>query len=342
MTKTAKISYVFIVLVLLLVCVLHLATPFLTMLFAYFALTKLRFGQSKGLAVTLFLILVLVLGYGSYYFLKQAYVALPHIMENTINKMTEFAAKHEFDLPFKDYESFKELARETITEEATTEKVAGIGKYAKNALIEVVAFLIGIVSAVSLYVNARFQLEPESELVKGNLYLETWTAIAERFRLFYQSFATVMGAQMIISGINTIFTAIFLLCLYWLGTAFPYATVLIVLTFLCGLLPIIGNLISNTLIVGVAFTLSPKLALLALAFLVGLHKLEYFLNSKIIGHRIRNPMWLTLLGLIVGEKLMGVPGMILAPVVLHYIKVEASRSKVSDLADQRSLPPSQS
>ena len=44
-------------------------------------------------------------------------------------------------------------------------------------------------------------------------------------------------------------------------------------------------------------------------------------------------MWLTLIGLIVGEKLMGIPGMILAPVVLHYIKMEASRNKAAtDLA----------
>ena len=64
---------------------------------------------------------------------------------------------------------------------------------------------------------------------------------------------------------------------------------------------------------------------MALIFLIAIHKLEYFLNGKIIGGRIHNPMWLTLLALIVGEKLMGVPGMILAPVVLHYVKVEASR-----------------
>ncbi|MEI9959849.1 MAG: AI-2E family transporter [Limisphaerales bacterium] len=102
------------------------------------------------------------------------------------------------------------------------------------------------------------------------------------------------------------------------------------LTFLCGLLPIIGNIISNTLIIGVGFTISPQMALVALIFLVIIHKLEYFLNSKIIGRRIKNPMWLTLIGLVLGEKLMGIPGMILAPIVLHYIKVEASRNKVSE------------
>jgi len=76
------------------------------------------------------------------------------------------------------------------------------------------------------------------------------------------------------------------------------------------------------------------MAFIALIFLVVIHKLEYFLNSKIIGDRIKNPMWLTLLGLVLGEKLMGIPGMILAPVVLHYIKVEASRNKVSDLTSE--------
>jgi predicted PurR-regulated permease PerM len=44
-------------------------------------------------------------------------------------------------------------------------------------------------------------------------------------------------------------------------------------------------------------------------------------------------MWLTLLGLLLGEKLMGIPGMILAPVLLHYIKVEASRNTLEDFPD---------
>ena len=71
-----------------------------------------------------------------------------------------------------------------------------------------------------------------------------------------------------------------------------------------------------------------RMALGALAFLIAIHKLEYFLNSKIIGERIKNPVWLTLIALILGERLMGIPGMILAPVVLHFIKVEASSIKI--------------
>ena len=94
-------------------------------------------------------------------------------------------------------------------------------------------------------------------------------------------------------------------------------------------LPIVGNVISNTVIVFIGFLVSPKVAIGALVFLVVVHKLEYLLNSKIIGARIRNPIWLTLFGLIVGEKLMGVPGMILSPVVLNYLRVEMSKMEVA-------------
>jgi predicted PurR-regulated permease PerM len=147
--------------------------------------------------------------------------------------------------------------------------------------------------------------------------------LSQRFQTFFRSFAKVIGAQIIVSTINTVLTGAFLL---WNG--YPYVAVITTLTFLCGLLPIVGNVLSNTLIVFVGFTISPRMALEALIFLMLIHKLEYFLNSKIVGDRIRNPMWLTLIGLVLGEKLMGVPGMILAPVVLHYIKVEASQNKV--------------
>jgi len=131
-----------------------------------------------------------------------------------------------------------------------------------------------------------------------------------------------MGAQLIISAINTVLTGVFVLVLQ-----LPYGVVIIGVSFLCGLLPVVGNLISNTIIVGVGFTVSPKIALVALIFLIVIHKLEYFLNSKIVGWRIHNPLWLTLLALVLGERLLGIPGMILAPVILNYIKLEASGIK---------------
>jgi predicted PurR-regulated permease PerM len=319
MSLPARLSYAFIALLIIAAGWLHLATPLVTVLFCFFALHVLSFGGRKWLGISLFLILLSGAGVGFYFFTKHSAVALPRIAETTIPVVLEWAEKQGMELPFTDYASLRALAIDAFKRE-----FEGIGKYAGVALIQFAAILIGIVVSVSLFINSQFDLEADKPAQSNNLYTLTAREITLRFGTFYQSFATVMGAQIVISAINTALTAVFL---FW--NDIPYAKVLVGVTFLCGLLPIIGNIISNTLIVGVAFTISPKMALLALIFLVALHKSEYFLNSKIIGHRIQNPMWLTLIGLVLGEKLMGIPGMILAPVILHYIKVEAKRSRVA-------------
>jgi predicted PurR-regulated permease PerM len=214
-----------------------------------------------------------------------------------------------------------------LTLAEVNDRLANVGRYARDAALVIAMLIIGLVAALSFFINEKWNVEDEPDAVKDSLYATVARELINRFETFYSSFARVIGAQIIISAINTALTAVFLI---W--NHFPYTTVIIVLTFLCGLLPIIGNIMSNTLIVGVAFTMpnGPKMALIALIFLVVIHKLEYFLNSKIIGDRIRNPMWLTLIGIVLGEKLMGIPGMILAPVVLHYIKVEASKRKLAE------------
>lgn len=299
---------------------LHLTVLLLTGLFGYFALEKLTFGGRKAVAVLLFTLLLGAAGYGFFAFARTATVAVPRIAEESIPRILAFADSRGIELPEGyDYEALKSDAVDFVRG-----KLASVGKYAGEVLRAIVAFLIGVVVSVSLFLNTR--VEPDADPVTGrnNLYSQTFLQVVERFRTFYQSFKTVMGAQIIISLINALLTSLFL---FWNG--FPYAPVLAGLTFLLGLLPIVGNLLSNTLIVSVGFTLSPRMALLSLIFLVVIHKGEYFLNSKIIGDRIKNPMWLTLVGLLIGEKLMGIPGMILAPAVLHYVKVEASRNRIA-------------
>ena len=319
MNKPARISYGIMAVLLVLAAWLHLGTLVLTTLFGYFALTQITFGRARFLAVVIYLLAVAGIGSGLVFFSRQAYVTLPEIADKTIPAVVEFAQKKGVELPFTDYASLKTVA---LTE--VKEGVAGVGRYLRAAAFQFALLLVGLVVAVSLYLNSSWSVSHDAESPGDNLYAAVVREIDLRFRTFYRSFARVIGAQILISVINTSLTAGFLI---WNG--YPYSTVLIVLTFLCGLLPIIGNLASNTLIVGVGFTLSPQMALVALVFLVVIHKLEYFLNSKIIGDRIKNPMWLTLIGLVLGEKLMGIPGMILAPVVLHYIKVEMSQRKVA-------------
>ncbi len=92
--------------------------------------------------------------------------------------------------------------------------------------------------------------------MKNNLYSICCDEISTRFRDFYRSFATVMGAQITISLINTILTAIFVV-----AVRLPHAPLIIAITFLCGLVPTVGNLVSNTIIVFLALTVSLKLGI---------------------------------------------------------------------------------
>jgi predicted PurR-regulated permease PerM len=314
MNQPVRISYVLIAILLVLITWLHLGTLLLTALFGYLALQLFSFRRRKILSLAIYLVVVAIIGVGLVYLSRLAYLILPKIAETSIPAMVGFAEKNGMQLPFSDYASLKGIALDEAKE-----GIATIGRYAKVASFQFVLLLAGLVVAASVFLNPTWTVENDPLVAPGSFYASVTRELAIRFKNLYQSFAIVIGAQLVISAINTGLTTVFIVC-----NGFPYAVLLITLTFVCGLLPIVGNLVSNMLIVGVGFTVSPRAAIFALIFLVVIHKLEYFLNSKIIGRRINNPMWLTLIGLVVGERLMGVAGMILAPVVLHYIKVEAS------------------
>src|SRR3954469_21447229 len=332
MTKQTRWSFVVLALTLVLIGFLQLGVPFLALLFSYFVLTKLgRFIPNKWVTLAIFILIVAGLGYTAGHFIRAAINALPKIADNSIPAAIALAEKYNFDLPFEDFEGLKATAMTTVKDQA--KYLGDFATFARHASTTFVFIIIAIVCAVSMFFNSRLDLFRESHKVRNNLYSVYSDEITARFSDFYQSFATVIGAQLTISAINTVLTAIFVFSI-----GIPYAPVVIGLTFLCGLFPIVGNILSNTVIVFVAFLVSGKMAIAALIFLVVVHKLEYFLNSKIIGARIRNPIWLTLIGLIIGEKLMGVPGMILSPVVLNYLRVEMSKIEVAPNAVRDQQP----
>jgi predicted PurR-regulated permease PerM len=150
-------------------------------------------------------------------------------------------------------------------------------------------------------------------------------ALVERAELLGGAFSSVVFAQGRISALNTVLTALFLIAvLPALGVNLPLAKTLIAVTFLAGLLPVIGNLISNTAIVVVSLSVSPYAAVGALIFLVAIHKLEYFVNARIIGSQIRARAWELLVAMLVMEAWFGIAGVIAAPIYYAYVKDELS------------------
>ncbi|MCA1925880.1 MAG: hypothetical protein LDL16_06340 [Thiobacillus sp.] len=154
-------------------------------------------------------------------------------------------------------------------------------------------------------------------------------AMCERMHRLGEAFQRVVFAQIRISALNAVLTGIYLmLVLPAMGVHLPFTKTMVLVTFLVGLLPVLGNLISNTVIVIISLSHSLAVAVGSLAFLIVIHKLEYFVNARIIGGRIQARAWELLIAMLVMEAAFGVQGVVAAPVFYAYLKKELSDRKL--------------
>src|SRR5256885_511876 len=255
MTTPARLSYGVLALVLILADFLHLGAPLLAMLFSYFALRQLfLLTKRKWIALILFVVLAAAIAAGAAYFTRATLLALPDVADTSIPSASAWAQQRQIELPFTDFESLKTVVIDTLKQEA--HYLRNVAHFARSTTTALVFTIIGIVAAVSLFFKTGLDPYRSTHAVKNNLYSICCDEVSTRFRDFYRSFATVMGAQITISLINTTLTAIFVL-----AVQLPYGLLIIPITFLCGLVPIVGNLVSNAVIVFLALTVSLKLAI---------------------------------------------------------------------------------
>ncbi len=154
-------------------------------------------------------------------------------------------------------------------------------------------------------------------------------ALVKRIENLSISFKNVVFAQIKISAINTVLFIIFAhIALPIFGIHLPFAKTLTILTFVFGLIPIVGNLVSNTIIVITGLTISVTTAGIALVYLILIHKLEYFINAKIIGTKIHAKSWEVLLAMLIFESIFGLAGLIVAPIFYAYIKLELKEAEM--------------
>ncbi|CAB5704735.1 Domain of uncharacterised function DUF20 [Delftia tsuruhatensis] len=148
-------------------------------------------------------------------------------------------------------------------------------------------------------------------------------ALRERIRLMGLAFRQIVAAQFWIAAFNTFLTAIFLLGIlpHW-NLTLPYTPALITLTFIAGLVPIVGNLLCNVVITIVGLSVSPVAAAACLGFLILIHKAEYVINAKVVGQRTHMGVWELLAVMFVAESVFGPAGLVAAPLFYAYLKKE--------------------
>ncbi len=160
-------------------------------------------------------------------------------------------------------------------------------------------------------------LQMEKPVKADTVFLQAWRGALTRLA---EVFTGVMGAQLRIAAINTAFTAVYLLALApLLEGPIPLARGLVLLTFVCGLIPVLGNLASNTAIVLASLAVSPTLALLSLLYLLVIHKLEYFLNARLVGNSINARTYELLAVMLLMETVFGLRGVAAAPIYYAWL-----------------------
>jgi len=182
-----------------------------------------------------------------------------------------------------------------------------------NASHTLVRILLGMIigAMISLHTPSKSPIAPLA------------AALLDRVKTLSRAFKKVVFAQVRISAVNTFATGMYVLVvLPLMGVDLPMAKSLVVITFVAGLLPIVGNLISNTILVIVALPSGLSVAMGSLVFLIVLHKLEYFLNAKIIGTQIQARAWELLIAMLVMESIFGIAGVVAAPIFYAYMKQE--------------------
>ncbi len=188
---------------------------------------------------------------------------------------------------------------------------------------EIGGLLIHIV--IGMVIGGMIAIRPAFQEIGGPLANE----LHERIQYLSRAFRAIVFSQIRISALNTTLTGFYLVAVMpLLGTTLPLIKTMIAVTFVAGMLPIVGNLISNTVIFLIALSVSPSAAVSALIFLVLVHKLEYFFNAHIIGTQIRARAWEILLAMLVMESMFGMAGLIAAPIYYAYLKDELTAKKL--------------
>ncbi len=285
-------------------------------------LKRLKSSTSKLIAVALLSILVVsgliatILGMVAFLHSDPGNISallkkMAEVLEGSRSMLPQWIITH---IP-ADTEELRRAAVNWLREHAAEVQLLG-----QEASVAIARLLIGMIlgALVALHeIRNTEEMRPLS------------AALIERTARLASAFRRIVFAQVRIAALNTLLTWIYLVVvLPLLGVHLPLVKTMIALTFVFGLLPVVGNLLSNTIIVVVSLSFSLKIAFASLLFLVAIHKLEYVLNARIVGTQIHAHAWEILLAMLTLEAVFGIAGVVAAPIYYAYLKDELSARRL--------------
>ncbi len=271
------------------------------------AAKKLGEASAKALALLVFFVISAAFFWVLAVFVDLAATRAPMIASLFIPKINSLADQWGVSLPFDNLQNFHALIASSIKN--NLQQITHASSLLTRGFLQIV---LAIFAATAYFWTNTKKDHPQTTFSR-NLRHEMF----ERMQLFMNGFTKAFGAQFTISLINTGLVSFLLLIL-----DIPYIRFLMTATFVLGFLPIIGGTITYVAILAAAFTISNRTSILAMISLAILHHAQYPIQGQVLGEEMQVPAWEILVGLIFGEAILGVAGMVLAPALVFYLHSE--------------------
>jgi len=322
MSRHTTISYLLAVIAVILVLSVHLLPAVFAGLAVYVLTLKLarhlpknlnRFARKVALGVVVICVITCLISAGaaiwSFIGSSHGIAALLATVVDTLGSLRQTLPASTADLLPTTIEDLRQQLVEMFGDHV--QKISVVGMEGIKAFAHVLlGMVVGGMAAVHHFT--------EHEMAPSFI-----CALRARLRNLTTAFDKVVFAQVKISALNTALTAIYLLvALPLFGVNLPMASLLVLLTFAVGMLPVVGNLVSNTVIVVISLGVSLGVGVASLLFLVLIHKAEYFMNARIVGHEVQATAWELLTAMLLMEAVFGLVGLVAAPVVYAWLKAE--------------------
>ena len=229
------------------------------------------------------------------------------------------------DVEFRDNEFIAPMFSQLETAFVPEKTVVKAWGFLRNVLEMGVHYIGWFFLAMLFSFLILFDLPKLSKGVRRLRYTrlaDTYHETSDSIMLFAKVVGENFRAQLIISLINTVLTAI---CLYFLEV--KAVALLSTIVFMCGLIPVLGMWISSAPIIIMAINSGGvELGLWALLMIIVIHMIEaYILNPRIVSSVMRiNPV-MTLIILYIAHSLIGMWGMLLGVPIAVYIYRKISK-----------------
>lgn len=133
----------------------------------------------------------------------------------------------------------------------------------------------------------------------------------------FLSFRNIIEVQVLVSIMNTIIISILALGFYLSGETLPFWYIIIPMAAIVSLIPVVGNLIINLMLVLGTLQISVVYVLIGVGSFLIAHKLELIIIGRKIKEKINIPFLLVLLSMLIGELLFhSMSGMLLGMVIV--------------------------